>query len=351
VYGAIPLFGKDKKEFCDNGNVLFSNYTLNNDPIISNVWDFGDGTSSTATDPSHTYSGANTYIVTLTVTTENQCRNSFSDTIRVYATPLLTIDGRDTLCLNKAEAYSGVIVQPDSTINWLWTFGNGNTAQTQQVQASFNSTGNHSLQLIASNKLACADTASMNVYVVPPPTAIPVVDPLTIVSGTSVPLNMNYAGSIISYNWTPSAQLDCNDCLQPVANPQFTTKYTVSVVDRFGCVNKGDITVKVICTGQNFFIPNTFSPNDDGVNDVFYLRGTGLFRVKTLRVFNRWGEVVFEKREMPVNNPGFGWDGSYKGKPAQADVYIYQLEVLCANGELIKYSGQVANPCSLITLV
>jgi gliding motility-associated-like protein len=98
----------------------------------------------------------------------------------------------------------------------------------------------------------------------------------------------------------------------------------------------------VICTGQNFFIPNTFSPNNDGKNDIFYLRGTGLFRVKTLRVFNRWGEVVFEKREVPVNNPGSGWDGTYKGKPAQADVYIYQLEILCANGELLKYSGNIA---------
>jgi len=98
----------------------------------------------------------------------------------------------------------------------------------------------------------------------------------------------------------------------------------------------------VICTGQNFFVPNTFSPNGDGSNDVFYLRGTGIFRVKTLRIFNRWGEVVFENREVPVNNPGSGWNGNYKGKPAQSDVYIYQLEILCANGELIKYSGNIA---------
>ena len=51
VYGALPLFGIDKKEFCDNGQVTFTNYTLSNDPIISTVWDFGDGNSSTATDP------------------------------------------------------------------------------------------------------------------------------------------------------------------------------------------------------------------------------------------------------------------------------------------------------------
>ena len=342
VYGAIPLFGKDKKEFCDNGEVFFVNYTLSNDPIISSVWDFGDGTTSNATEPSHIFNGANTYIVTLTVTTENQCTSSFSDTVRVYATPVLTIDGRDTICLNKAEPYAAVLLQPDSTIKWQWNFGNGSSAQTQQVSQTYSSSGNYNIQLIASNKLGCADTSTLDIHVVPLPTATPATDPIRIISGASTPLNMNYTGPIIAYNWLPPTNLDCTDCPQPIANPQFSTKYNVSVTDRYGCMNSGEVSVQVICTGQNFFVPNTFSPNNDGKNDIFYLRGTGLFRVKTLRVFNRWGEVVFEKREVPVNDPGYGWDGTYKGKPAQADVYIYQLEILCANGELVKYSGNIA---------
>ncbi|TMI64493.1 MAG: PKD domain-containing protein [Bacteroidetes bacterium] len=342
VYGAIPLFGKDKKEFCDTSEVFFTNYSLSNDPIISNVWNFGDGTTSTATDPSHFYNGADTYIVTLTVTTVNQCSRSFFDTVRVYPTPVLSLNILDTLCVNKSEIFSGVLFQPDSTIKWQWTLGNGNTAQTQQVAVSYNSPGNYPVQLIASNKLGCADTARTNINVVPLPTATPVTDPITIISGTSTELAMNYTGPIVSYNWLPPTRLDCTNCPRPEANPQFTTKYSVTVTDRYGCINKGDVTVQVICTGQNFFVPNTFSPNGDGSNDVFYLRGTGIFRVKTLRIFNRWGEVVFENREVPVNNPGSGWNGNYKGKPAQSDVYIYQLEILCANGELIKYSGNIA---------
>jgi gliding motility-associated-like protein len=342
VFGAIPLFGKDKKEFCDNGEVFFVNYTLNIDPIISSVWNFGDGTTSTATDPSHIYNGANTNIVTLTVTTENQCTSSISDTIRVYATPILSINGIDTLCINKTETFTGVLSQPDSTIKWQWTLGNGSNAQTQQINTAFSSPGNYPIQLIASNKLGCADTVNKTINVATPPTAIPVTDPITIISGTSTLLNMNYTGSIVSYNWLPLTKLDCSNCPQPEANPQFTTRYNVSVTDKYGCINKGDITVQVICTGQNFFIPNTFSPNNDGSNDIFYLRGTGIFRVKVFRIFNRWGEVVFENREIPVNNPAYGWNGNYKGKAAQPDVYIYQLEIICANGEVIKYSGNIA---------
>jgi gliding motility-associated-like protein len=153
---------------------------------------------------------------------------------------------------------------------------------------------------------------------------------------------MNYTGPVVSYNWTPAQHLDCINCSQPTANPQFTTDYHVAIQDRYGCKNSGDITVKVICNGQNFFIPNTFSPNGDGINDVFYLRGTGLFRIKSLSVFNRWGEIVFEKREFPVNDAFSGWDGNYKGKKAKPDVYVYQIEIICSNGEVIKYSGNIA---------
>ena len=89
-------------------------------------------------------------------------------------------------------------------------------------------------------------------------------------------------------------------------------------------------------------MPNTFSPNGDGSNDIFYPRGKGLDRVKSLRIFNRWGEVVFEKTDFPINNAAFGWDGSFKGRKPQADVYIYQVEVFCDNGDIIKFDGNVA---------
>ncbi|HEX7905222.1 MAG TPA: PKD domain-containing protein [Chitinophagaceae bacterium] len=342
VYGAIPLFGKDKKEFCDLGEVFFINYTLNNDPIVSTVWDFGDGNTSTAWEPSHIFSGAGTYLVKLTVSTQNQCTSSYTDTIRVYQTPQLSITGKDTLCINSAEIFNGVLSQPDSTITWQWNFGNGSSSPLQNSPVVYTATGNYTISLTAANKLGCSDTETHLINVVGLPTAVAVTNPLSIISGGSTTLNMNYTGPIVYYNWLPTQNLSCTNCMTPVANPQFTTRYVVQIEDRYGCKNSGEITVQVVCTGQNFFIPNTFSPNGDGSNDVFYLRGTGLFRVKVLRVFNRWGELVFEKREFPVNNPVYGWDGSYKGKKGQADVYVYQLEILCNNGELIKYAGNIA---------
>lgn len=342
VYGALPLFDTDKKEFCDNGQVFFLNYTLHNDPIVSSVWDFGDGSTSTDRDPVHMYSTPGTYIVSLTVTTQNQCTSVSTDTIRVYKTPELSIAGRDTICVNTAETFEGLLTLPDSTILWQWTMGNGSSATTQSSTATYSTTGDYSIELIATNKLGCADTSTHAIYVSPQPTAVPVTNPITIISGGSAQLGMNYTGEIVQYNWLPPLNLDCTNCPTPTASPQFSTTYQVAIEDRYGCSNTGEVTVQIVCNGQNFFIPNTFSPNGDGSNDVFYLRGTGLFRVRTLRIFNRWGEVVFENREVPVNNPAYGWDGHYKGRKASADVYVYQLEIICSNGETIKYSGNIA---------
>jgi gliding motility-associated-like protein len=342
VWGAIPLFSKDKKEFCDNGEVFFVNYTLSNDPVTSTVWDFGDGNTSNAFEPSHVYNGPGTYIVRLTVSTQNLCTSSFTDTVRVYSTPRLSLIAKDTICVNSAERFGGRIALPDSTINWRWDFGNGTLSQASDPVVTYTTPGDYTVRLIAFNKLGCADTIDHPLHVAAPPTATPVVTPITIISGASVQLNMNYTGPIAAYNWIPTQRLDCINCPLPIANPQFTTKYTVQVQDRYGCKGMGEVTVQVICTGQNFFIPNTFSPNGDGSNDMFYPRGTGLFRIKTLRIFNRWGQVVFERREFPVNDPSYGWDGRYKGKNPQADVYVYQVELLCSNGELVKYSGNIA---------
>ena len=341
VFGALPLFGIDKKEFCDNGEVTFTNYTLSNDPVTSTVWDFGDGTTSTATDPVHTFTAPGTYFVKLSVNTQYQCPSSFVDTVRVYKTPVLSILGKDSACINVPEAFLGSLTQPDSTIKWSWNFGNGNSSQLQEGVTSFSNSGDYNMQLIATNKLGCADTAYHKVHAVPRPTAIPAADPITILSGGDAQLNMNYTGPIISYNWLPAQNLNCTRCPIPTANPQFTTKYVVNITDRYGCTAKGEVTVRVVCTGQNFFIPNTFSPNGDGSNDVFYPRGSGLDRAKILRIFNRWGEIVFEKYDMPINAAAAGWDGTWKGKKANADVYVYQLEIYCKNGELITYNGNV----------
>jgi gliding motility-associated-like protein len=164
---------------------------------------------------------------------------------------------------------------------------------------------------------------------------------VTIPVGTAYQINGTGSADIVSLNWTPATALSCTDCLSPLANPIKTTTSVLDAVNNGTCVSADSIKITVICNNGNFFIPNTFSPNGDGSNDRFIVRGKGLNVIPSITIFNRWGQVVFERRNFAPNDPASGWDGTFNGKPAPSDVYIYTVQILCDNATLIPYHGNV----------
>jgi gliding motility-associated-like protein len=201
--------------------------------------------------------------------------------------------------------------------------------------------GKFTVQTVAINSSGCKDTAYQNILVNPLP-SVTLPSTITTQQGTPVLIPAVYSDAMKSYQWNLPEGLSCTTCPQPVANPKFNTKYNVQFVDRNGCYNTGEVQVIVLCKNDNVFVPNTFSPNGDGSNDVFYVRGKGLSRVKTLRIFNRWGQVVFERINFNVNDASMGWDGTFKGAKPVPDVYVYQVEIFCENSQVVKFEGNVA---------
>ena len=90
------------------------------------------------------------------------------------------------------------------------------------------------------------------------------------------------------------------------------------------------------------FIPNTFTPDGDGLNDILMVRGKGIVSVKYFRIFNRWGELVFERTNFAPNNISFGWNGKVKGIVGPPDVFVYTAEVICENGTVYTYKGNTS---------
>jgi gliding motility-associated-like protein len=342
IIGAIPLFGVDKKSFCDSGTVYFTNYTLGNDPIVSRVWDFGDGNTTGTLNPVHTYTLPGTYLASQTVTTQTGCSKTITDTIRIYGTPYAQIQGDTIACINELLPLHGALNVPDTAIVFTWNLGNGSNSDVQNPSVRYTAAGNYTVRLETANKLNCKSTTSRGVYVPPDPVITIAADPVMPV-GSSIPIPVVYSDNIATYVWTPATTLSCADCPNPVASPKSTTKYNVKVQDIYGCESNRDITVVVVCNDYNYFMPNTFSPNGDGINDIFAPRGRGLARVGSLRIFNRWGELVFEKKNFVANDrtPTGGWDGTYKGKPAIADTYVYIVEFICENSAVIPFKGNV----------
>ncbi len=158
--------------------------------------------------------------------------------------------------------------------------------------------------------------------------------PLTITPTISPDVTYTYWATApgILYSNSPSVTVQ----------PKATTEYTVEARNPGGCKTTDRVTVYVMCDGANIFIPNTFSPNGSGANDVFYPRGSGIFTIKLLRIFNRWGEVVFEKVNFSPNDPSAGWDGTVKGKKVNSDVFVYTAEVVCENNNSMILNGNIA---------
>lgn len=161
-----------------------------------------------------------------------------------------------------------------------------------------------------------------------------------IIAGNEAPLQAE-GNDIQTFLWAPSSSLSCPDCPNPIAKPIRTTIYNITVTSKHGCSDSDKVTIKVLCDESQLFIPNTFTPNADGQNDIFYPRGVGFDDLKTFRVYNRWGQVVYQKANFPLNDKTSGWDGTYKGQALPPDVFVYIVEANCDNGEIIQWKGDV----------
>jgi len=145
----------------------------------------------------------------------------------------------------------------------------------------------------------------------------------------------------VGWSWLPPYGLSCANCAEPIAQPKANITYTGQAITEFGCIAKDNITIKIECNNSNVFIPNTFSPNGDSKNDYFYPQGSGLFNIRSLKIFNRWGVMVFAKANFGANVAANGWDGKYNGADQQSDVYVYVMDIVCENGTVLSYKGNV----------
>lgn len=129
--------------------------------------------------------------------------------------------------------------------------------------------------------------------------------------------------------------------LEPWVRPFETSTYSIIAINNNGCIAEDEITVRVI-KDRLVYIPNAFTPNGDGNNDYFSIYiGTGVTLVKSFRVFNRWGEVVFERDNFVPTFEEEGWDGSFRGEIMNPGVFVYFAEVEFLDGRVEKYKGDV----------
>ncbi len=135
------------------------------------------------------------------------------------------------------------------------------------------------------------------------------------------------------YSWQPAKWLDNDAIANPLAAPRGPVTYTVTGRSKDGCTDTAQVHIDV---NEGTFIPNAFSPNGDGLNDVFKIENFGYERIKEFNVFNRWGERVFQTLDGTK-----GWDGTYKGHPADVGTYYYYIAYATTDDNLHTFKGEI----------
>jgi gliding motility-associated-like protein len=306
---------------CATHNVQFTNLSTNNPNQFD--WSFGDGGTSTATNPGHIFSAPGTFDVMLIATNSIGCPDTSITTITVSENPVSAFEA-DTVCIGGATYFTNQSAGA-GTLTWFWDFGNNNNTSFNQNPGYifFDSAGIYQVTLIVTNTAGCADTTTNPVWLTPLPIA-------SFTSNPAMPTNLtpdnglvNFANtSVNSTSWFWTFGDGNNSSQQHPAHDYTTTgEFCVTLVawSPGGCADTTISCAFSVLQGTPI-IPNTFTPNSDNTNDVFEIPNIELFPNNKLIIYNRWGNLVYEKEH--YHNE---WDGTnYKnGERLPDGAYFY----------------------------
>jgi len=253
-------------------------------------------------------------------------------------TQTVSVTSNSALSLNVTSTQSGCTLNngtatanPANGITpYSYSWNNGQSTQTATGLA----VGNYTAVVTDAN--GCTQMQTVSVTQITGPTVVASASPSAITAGASSTLIATGGGT---YFWSPATDLSCTTCANPTATPPQTTSYCVLVTDNNGCEDSTCIVVTVDIPCGTIYIPNAFSPNHDGENDMLQVYYGNIACIKTLEliIYNRWGEKVFE-----TNDPAFTWNGIYKSKLLNTAVFDYYLDATLTTGEKINKKGNIS---------
>ncbi len=274
---------------------------------------------------------SNNDIVNCTITSNAACVSSptgVSNNIAVMVYPVIIpsvhITGDvNNICYSNPVNIAAVATNGGNTPSYQWKLNNINVGINSPDYSNSMLNNGDIISCVLTSSIACTspvvsnNTISMVVYPLP---KVINGNPLIIQLGTSTNLDLNVSGNIATYLWTPSDGLSDPTVEVPVADPTVTTTYTLQVTTDNGCTASGNVKVTVF---NKLVMPDAFTPNGDGNNDLFRIPPSIAVVVKHFTVYNRWGNIVFS-----TTNSTAGWDGSCNGVLQPTGSYVWILEYI-----------------------
>ncbi|MDO8998921.1 MAG: PKD domain-containing protein [Bacteroidota bacterium] len=332
---------------CKDSIITFINGSqANNTSNLAYNWNFGDGPpngTSTSLNPLYTYTSIGSFVITLTVTGTNtltipniQCPDTVSKRITVNPLPIANYNYLNACQGLPAQFRDSSIVIPGNILGWNWQFGDGSpSSPIKNPVHTFTTAGVYNVVLTAISNNSCAATISKLVTINPQPIAN-----FGMTNDPTIALEPVYfsdfsapTGSIVSWLWSFGDE-GSGSGSSPTHVYQNSGMYviTLTVFDNNGCSDTASKTIDVQILPQ---VPTAFTPNKDNNNDLLFVKG-GPFASMVFRVYNNWGELLFE-----TNDQKIGWDGTKNGIDQPVGVYVWTLVVDMYNNRQVTKNGDV----------
>lgn len=291
------------------------------------LWNFDDGTYSTNPSTMHTFTEPGIYNIKLNVEDELGCKDSSTVQIESYSAPTIKTMNDTLICRGNEIQLNAV-----GAFNYEWF--PKKWLNEQNVNKPFTSPDSTIVyNVIGEDINGCVNNSNVTIKVQQEPN-INLKD-TAIIIGENVVLNA-YSKDIKTYSWYPDYNINCTDCSEVILTPLEPTTYEVTVTDTANCFTKTFETNIDILRKYTVDVPDAFTPNGDGYNDILYVRGWGIDQLISFKIFNRYGELVFE-----TNDKNIGWDGTYKGKKQGTETFTYIVIVQTYDNSFLTKRGAI----------
>ena len=311
---------------CVPFEVIFVNQSIGG--MVYN-WDISNGYQTNTSNMTFIFDQAGYYTVTLSVENE-YCNVSMSKIIHALPVPDIQLQDLTEICSGdsvRLQAHGGIIYEwsPGETLTDPFS---PDPVAVPLVTTLYSVT--------VTNEYECKNTDEINVFVQQPPFII--VSDTSVIIGEIVNVTDNPLYQV-QYIWSPDHGLSCYNCYNPVFMPLETTTYYVTMTalagDKICFTARDSLTISII-EEYSLDMPDVFTPDGDGNNDLLFVKGWGLSSLLEFKIFNRWGQLIFETNDITK-----GWDGMYNQKPQSIDTYVFMVKALTYEGVILEKSGVV----------
>nr|WP_299201056.1 PKD domain-containing protein [uncultured Brumimicrobium sp.] len=335
LFREIPTADFNVASVCQYDNAVFiDNSSFSSGSLTNWEWIFGDGTTSTLSDPQHIYDQGGDYTVQLIVTGSNSCTDTLDQNLTVNYAPIPNFSNTVACEMNEIFFNDLSTIPLGSITDWNYNFYGFGSSTAQNPSFSFPIAGSYPVTLTTTSDFGCTADTTITVAVIQSPTADFSMNPNPALVGQDVQYtDLSTGTNILGWYWDFDDG-EASNIQNPIHDYTNGGSYyvTLKVTDENNCT---DTITKLITVELLPVLPTGFTPNGDGDNDVFIIRG-GPFNSVDFKVYNNWGELIFTSTQQSD-----GWDGTYKGENAPLGVYTWTFVVEMGNGQIIKKSGDV----------